>query len=141
MKIRRSRIIVELTEHLDKKAVFYAFVLNGVKAEEVIPWLEKVLADLKGDHTILYKEETVMKPRPIDEVLEKIIREVPQDWPGRAYFIGRLRSIISSSKYTAPEDMARHWNEAAVVMESRLGDPDEEWKRRVASIFAGRSSI
>ena len=79
--------------------------------------------------------------RNVSEVVEKIIREIPDKWENRRYIVGRLRSVSNSSKYTAPEDMQRYWNEVAGILETNLGDPDEEWKRRIASIFAGRNSI
>lgn len=141
MNVRHSGIIIRLVEHLDKNAVFYDFTLKGVSADQVIPWLEKVLADLKGDHTILMKEVKMVRQRDIGEVLEKIIREVPGDLPRRSAFVGVLRHIVSSSRYTAPEAMAGFWNMASRALEEYVGDPDEEWKRRIASIFAGRDSL
>ena len=62
MKIRHSKITVELTEHLDKQAFFYTFDVTGVKPKELIFWLEKVLSDLKSDHTILYDKKEEANP-------------------------------------------------------------------------------
>jgi hypothetical protein len=62
--------------------------------------------------------------REIRDVIERIIREVPKDKPWRE----RLRLI---------ED----WDRLANALERYLGDPDEEWKRKIATIFAGRDSI
>ena len=53
MNVRHSEINIKVSEHLDKDAVFYAFTLRGVNQDQVIHWLEKVLMDLKRDHTIL----------------------------------------------------------------------------------------
>lgn len=79
--------------------------------------------------------------RDITQVIEKIIREIPQKWEQRAFVTGRLRSISNSARYTAPELMQQRWNQVAVVLETWIGEPDEEWKRKIATIFAGRDSI
>jgi len=79
--------------------------------------------------------------RDIVEVIDKMVREIPADWELARFTVGRLRSVANSAKYTAPEDMQRLWNEVAGILEVNLGDTDEEWKWRIASIFAGRNSI
>jgi hypothetical protein len=78
--------------------------------------------------------------RDISEVIEKIIREIPQDQQ-KGDLSRVLRRVSSSAKYTAPELMYERWNQVAEVLERYLGDPTEEWKRRIASIFTGRNSI
>lgn len=81
-----------------------------------------------------------MSDRYIIDVINSLVKEVPKDarW---APLKSRLQYISNSAKYTAPEDMRRHWDDVAKALENHLGDPDEEWKRRIASIFGGRDSI
>ena len=79
--------------------------------------------------------------RDIGSVMQKIMREVPDDCPDRARFKGALHSVINDAKYAAPELMPQIWGRAANILQRYLGDPNEEWKRRIASIFAGRDSI
>ena len=79
--------------------------------------------------------------RDIGEVIEKMVREIPDKWDNRRFVTGRLRSVANSAKYTAPELMPQRWSEVAGILETYVGDPTEEWKLMIASIFAGRNSI
>lgn len=138
--MRKITLLIHITEH-DDGAKFYEWDMRGAERGEAQEILKAIGEDLKSGPMVVLKEEKGMVARDIGEVLEKIIREVPDSFDNAAGFKGSLKGIIQAAKYSAPEAMQQHWNRAANMLERYLGDPDEEWKRRIASIFAGRSSI
>lgn len=138
--MRQITLHINITEH-DNGAKFYEWDLRGVERAESQDVLKAIGEDLKNGPMVVLKEEKVMVARNIGEVIDKMVREIPESWESRRLVVGRLRSVANSARYTAPEDMQRNWNEVAGILETHLGDPDEEWKRRIASILAGRSSI
>ena len=83
-----------------------------------------------------------MRQRSIEEVVQRMIREIPtmRDWQ-RSSLIARLRRVVAASKYTSPEDMQKHWRQVSEILQSTLGEPNVEWKRKIANIFADKDSI
>jgi hypothetical protein len=69
-----------------------------------------------------------------------MVREIPKDreWD---FLRSKLRIIASQSVDLNPKLVQSRWDLVARALEANLGDPTEEWKRKIASIFAGRNSI
>lgn len=139
--MRKITLSIHITEH-DDGAKFYEWDMRGAEKEEVQEILKSVCEDLLRGPMVVLRADKEVVMRDIGEVLDRIIREVPVDFENGAGLKDALRSISQSAKkYMAPETVQAHWNQVANVLERFLGDPDAEWKRRIASIFAGRSSI
>jgi len=76
--------------------------------------------------------------RNLITVLEKIEKEVPEDFTFRHNLFVSLNSIKDSFRYTAPEAMYIRWQEAGVALMEYLGEPNTEWKKKISLIFADK---
>ena len=78
--------------------------------------------------------------RDIVRAIDQMMREIPKDreWD---FLRSKLRAIASQSRDLNPQLMQSRWDLVARALEANLGDPDEEWKRRIACLLSGRDSI
>ena len=137
--MRKITLHIHITEH-DNGARFYEWDMRGVEREESQRMLKEIGEDLKHGPMVVLKAEKGEKMRDIGEVIEKMVREIPKD-EDNSWLISKLQAVARRARVTPQESIQSLWNEVANVLERKLGDPDEEWKRRIASIFAGRNSI
>ena len=82
-----------------------------------------------------------MKYRNVLKVIEAIKKEIPDDWEGSANFIHGLDDVIDSSNYRAPEAYSVNYDQLGMQLGNHLGEPDVDWKKRIADIFADKIKI
>ena len=73
--------------------------------------------------------------RSITTVIDAILREIPGEYE---QLVGRIGSIKDSALYTAPEDMHTRWRQLYNVLESNLGNSNEDWVKDIRNILSGR---
>lgn len=73
--------------------------------------------------------------RDLVEVLDAIIAEIPAS---ETRALTSIKAVQASAKFTAPEIMSARWNQAAAILEHDIGEPKEDWQKKVAAIFCGR---
>ena len=73
--------------------------------------------------------------RDIEQVIERIKKEVPKKWDMRIYFFDSLETMMSTTRWTAPEIRYIRFEKLAKILEDQLGRPVEEWKQYIWKIF------
>jgi len=73
--------------------------------------------------------------RPLGDVLDALLRQVPSDFEYRAELEGEFNRLKEDASYTAPELMYIRWNIAAEVLNRYLSTPDTDWKQKIDKIF------
>lgn len=76
--------------------------------------------------------------RNIAIVVDRILQEIPDDWPNKKQLQQRVDDRVQSSLYTAPELMWLRWQEVGEILGEELGEPDTEWKNEIADIFGDK---
>ena len=79
--------------------------------------------------------------RNIVKLVDAIKAEIPDDYGVRDWVIDKLEDVIDSAKYRAPEAYIVNFEQLAMVLKECLGEPDTEWKQRIADIFADKIKI
>jgi hypothetical protein len=82
-----------------------------------------------------------MKYRSIYKIIGAIKKEVPKNWRDRKNFILALDDVIDSANYRAPEAYGVNFDQLGIVLADHLGTPDEDFKQKIADIFAGKTEI
>jgi len=76
--------------------------------------------------------------RPLDEVIDAVLKLVPADFDQREVLVAELESIQESYPYTAPESVGDLWFRFATTLNVTLGDPDSKWKEEIADVMSGK---
>ena len=72
--------------------------------------------------------------RNLPDVIRKIINVIPAT---ETSAIAVLKDTQSSAMYAPPELESFWWDMCAERLSDELGEPDELWKKEVATIFSG----
>lgn len=75
--------------------------------------------------------------RSLGETIDAVLAVIP-DEPSNTLVRVELQKLRQSSRYTAPEVMGALWRKGARLLEDELGEPNTEWKQRVAEIWGGQ---
>lgn len=75
--------------------------------------------------------------RPLDKVLEAILKVIPDSYEKKQYLKLDFENILDSYHYAPPEALRMYWAKATQAMVVYVGTPDNHWKREVQNIFNG----
>lgn len=70
--------------------------------------------------------------RPIDKVIQAIIKLVPKEFHDYDNLVADLKKIEESSHYTAPEMMAERWNSVMECLNFYLAEQSSEWAKKIS---------
>lgn len=82
-----------------------------------------------------------IKYRNINTLIKAIRNEVPDMWNYKTSFDMALDNVIDSSHYRAPEAYVVNFDQLANVLYDYIGEPDEDWKKKIADIFNGKVEV
>lgn len=72
--------------------------------------------------------------RQLPEVLRDLLTVIPAS---RSDLRGSLSDHLASARYCAPEQVGFWWNEVGRTLNEMVGEPVEDWQKRVQEIFSG----
>ena len=78
-----------------------------------------------------------MKHRYLPKVIDQMIALVPNDGSENV-LIDALQNAKSSAEYSAPENIAMHWERTAHVLMDSFGIKEElfsDWQKRIINIW------
>lgn len=75
--------------------------------------------------------------RTLPHVIDKILERIPVEEKTQS-LIARLKSTRRSGEFAAPEMMRVFWKECQDALVEEIGDPVEDWQKKVALIFSGQ---
>ena len=90
------------------------------------------------EEVVIKSEEVQMKERRrLDEVIDLIIAELPED---EKTLRDRLTDVKNSYQFRPPEMWRVSWEEAGLAFEERFGNavPEEPWELKIYSIWMRR---
>lgn len=88
----------------------------------------------QSNNRISKKKNTMEMNRKIDEVIDKIIEQIPEG--EYLNLINRLKSIKRSALYAPPEGMSYWWGFLSVLLNKELPVPPEnEWQEKIYKII------
>ena len=76
--------------------------------------------------------------RNILDVIERVIKEVPDEFEEKNDFARDLSKLSDSAKYSAPELQSYRWKQFGDLCALYLGKPDTIWKVEIQNIMAGK---
>lgn len=82
-----------------------------------------------------------MKYRIIEKVIQAIKDVVPLEWEERDGLFSAMDEVLDSSHYRAPEAYVVNFEQLAIMLGIWVGEPDTEWKKKIADIFADKIKI
>jgi hypothetical protein len=72
--------------------------------------------------------------RKLSDVVDQMLEVIPIE---EASLAGRIKAARQSSLVAAPEMQPMFWNECFDALISEIGEPTEDWQKKVAAIFGG----
>lgn len=72
--------------------------------------------------------------RNLSDVVDQMLEVIPTE---NESLINRLKAAKQSSLFAAPEMQSVFWNECFTSLVSEIGEPVEDWQKKVAAIFSG----
>lgn len=72
--------------------------------------------------------------RNLSDVVDKMLEVIPSE---KESLRDQLKATKQSSLFAAPEIQSSFWNNCAGILNREIGDPVEDWQKKVASIFSG----
>ena len=78
--------------------------------------------------------------RNIHDVIDSVIREIPDDFEHRQNLKEALKMIKQQAYYVAPECIGIQWTKLINTLQNALGDLDSEWKKKIKSIVTGETN-
>ena len=76
--------------------------------------------------------------RDIVKVIEACLAVVP---PEQTELKRRLEYVLNDAGYRPPEGMSLSWGKLAAVLTDQIGEPSEDWQRRISDIVSGREPV
>lgn len=77
--------------------------------------------------------------RMVYNVIEQMMAEIPDEGDYIDLKL-ELEKIRRDTLYKAPEQMPEYFQAVANLLNDYLGEPDTDWKKKVANIFADKES-
>lgn len=84
--------------------------------------------------------EIAKQMRNIFVLMAAIDEEIPQE-PRYNWLRMEFVRLHDEYKYKAPEQWRPWYDEMSKLLHKELGEPDTEWKQRVADIFADKIKV
>lgn len=77
--------------------------------------------------------------RPIQKMIEAIKKLTPEDVPERTDLFYDLDELLSQAEnYKSPEQLAALWQGLVEALTLDLGDPDADWKKKIADVMSSK---
>ena len=78
--------------------------------------------------------------RNIHDVIDSVIREIPDDFEHRQNLKEALKTINYQAYYMAPECIGIQWAKLTNTLQNVLGSLDSDWKKKIKSIVTGETN-
>lgn len=76
-----------------------------------------------------------MADRNVRDVIAQVLQHVPTD---HDRLIRRLNDLHERVAYFPPESIGLMWFEFANVLATEIGEPKEDWQKKIRDIITGR---